>query len=332
MRQHVLFIHEPPGFSGPRCIELLPGGGLFGLTRVSWRVQVEPSIGSTVGLIAVHLDVWERLVTPQEDLSLVLAGIGTESCVLMKREWCVRTRTGNMARQSVNPDFISGHSYCLLAVINRPAANAVISAANLQYSRHLRLSLTSMESRMALLERLLLTPALAASPNQLDRKFEAPGGNITLFGSAFNPRPCPGSSARARCRGHRWHTDFLADSRHSAQCGCSERSDYGPDCWTNASLARTISTFLHRRQRLTRRQINLIRNWDLLGASVTLFGTNFKVAPVSVRFGATPATRVGSPTANQIVAAVPNMALGAVTITVVTRGGQTTTIDTFIVT
>ena len=40
------------------------------------------------------------------------------------------------------------------------------------------------------------------------------------------------------------------------------------------------------------------------GASITLFGTNFNVTPVAVRFGTTPATVV-STAASQIVAQVP---------------------------
>src|SRR6266850_5070369 len=56
-----------------------------------------PGVGAipvVAGPVSVYLDVWERLVTSQEDSSLVLPGLGTESCARLKREWCVRTRPG----------------------------------------------------------------------------------------------------------------------------------------------------------------------------------------------------------------------------------------------
>jgi len=68
------------------------------------------------------------------------------------------------------------------------------------------------------------------------------------------------------------------------------------------------------------------------GTNVTLFGNNFNVGTVSVRFGTTVAAIVGTPTATQIVAAVPTMAAGAVTITVQTGGGSVTSADAFTVT
>ncbi|HZF20323.1 MAG TPA: IPT/TIG domain-containing protein, partial [Burkholderiales bacterium] len=65
--------------------------------------------------------------------------------------------------------------------------------------------------------------------------------------------------------------------------------------------------------------------------NVTLFGNNFNIGTVSVRFGATVATIVGTPTDAQIIAKVPTMAAGAVTITVQTDGGLATSVDTFTV-
>jgi hypothetical protein len=70
------------------------------------------------------------------------------------------------------------------------------------------------------------------------------------------------------------------------------------------------------------------------GANVTLFGNNFSLGAVSVLFGATPATIVGSPTPSQIVVTVPNMAAVAapgVTITVQTAGGTVTSTGGFVV-
>src|SRR3954469_5236477 len=61
--------------------------------------QIAP-MPTAAGPIAVYLDVWERLVTSAEDPSLVLSGVGTESCARMKRDWAVRTRAGTAFPQS----------------------------------------------------------------------------------------------------------------------------------------------------------------------------------------------------------------------------------------
>ncbi len=67
------------------------------------------------------------------------------------------------------------------------------------------------------------------------------------------------------------------------------------------------------------------------GTNITLFGTNFNVSSPTVRFGGTPAAVVGTPTPTQIVATVPAVAPGPVTISVETIGGTTTSTDTFTV-
>jgi hypothetical protein len=64
------------------------------------------------------------------------------------------------------------------------------------------------------------------------------------------------------------------------------------------------------------------------GASITIFGSNFNVAPVSVRFGSTAAT-VASSSPTQVVAQVPAGVTGAVKVTVATGGGSATSTDDF---
>jgi hypothetical protein len=68
------------------------------------------------------------------------------------------------------------------------------------------------------------------------------------------------------------------------------------------------------------------------GTLVTLFGNNFNVGAVSVRFGTVTATVNGTPTATQISTNVPTMPTGQVKITVQTAGGSVTSIDNFSVT
>lgn len=83
---------------------------------------------NVTGPVIVYLDVWERLVTPSEDTSLVLPGLGVESCARLKREWVVRARAGTEVPTSGQPDFIAGHSYYALARVARRGAGVVTVA------------------------------------------------------------------------------------------------------------------------------------------------------------------------------------------------------------
>ena len=90
-------------------------------------------------IVVAYLDVWERLVTTTEDPSLVHAGLGTESCARLKREWVVRVRSGTTVPAPTNSDFVAGHSYYALATIARGAA--AVNAADVTDQRERRLLL-----------------------------------------------------------------------------------------------------------------------------------------------------------------------------------------------
>ena len=95
--------------------------------------------------LLVYLDVWERLVTPTEDATLILAGLGTESCSRLKREWAVRVRSaagGFVVPKVGDADFLPGHSYAALARIDRSIAPE-ISAAALTNARRTGLEMAS---------------------------------------------------------------------------------------------------------------------------------------------------------------------------------------------
>lgn len=162
---------------------LFAGPGLGGAP------QIQP-IPVVAGNVVVYLDVWERLVTAQEDPSQVLRGLGTESCARTKREWCVRTRTGADAPASGDPDFIAGHSYYALANLNRrltgPNVAANIAPGDLVDRRRTRLSMSSLEDRIAKLEKFLLLPAFVAPGGQLVPRTGATGQTIDLRGQNFN--------------------------------------------------------------------------------------------------------------------------------------------------
>jgi hypothetical protein len=78
--------------------------------------------------VVVYLDVWERLVTPDEEPGLVHSGLGVESSARLKREWVVRARAGSSVPTPTDPSdpddpnhFIAGHSYYALATIAHQA-------------------------------------------------------------------------------------------------------------------------------------------------------------------------------------------------------------------
>jgi Family of unknown function (DUF6519) len=81
------------------------------------------------GIVVVYLDVWERLVTPMEDPSLVHSGLGVESCARIERKWVVRARLGNSVPVPGDADFIAGHSYYALATVAHQAGVPIASEA-----------------------------------------------------------------------------------------------------------------------------------------------------------------------------------------------------------
>ncbi|KAM3090259.1 DUF6519 domain-containing protein [Phormidesmis sp. 146-35] len=91
---------------------------------------------ATDGTVVVYLDVWERLVTPNEDPSLVLSGLGTESCARKKREWVVRVGNGTSL-----PSPPSGHSFYTLATITRRTGVNTITPGDITDRREQRLLL-----------------------------------------------------------------------------------------------------------------------------------------------------------------------------------------------
>ena len=70
-------------------------GGAATALATTWGVPTIAEVPNVTGTVVVYLDVWERLVTPEEDPSLVHSGLGVESCARLKREWVVRARAGS---------------------------------------------------------------------------------------------------------------------------------------------------------------------------------------------------------------------------------------------
>ena len=103
-------------------------GGAATALATALGVHTIVEVPNVNGIVEVYLDVWERLVTPMEDPSLVHSGLGVESCARLKREWVVRTRTGSSVPAPGDADFIVGHSYYALATIAHQAGVPIASA------------------------------------------------------------------------------------------------------------------------------------------------------------------------------------------------------------
>ena len=86
------------------------------------------------GTMTVFIDLWEHVITDSPIDPLVLPGLGTESCARIKREWVVRVRPnpGNSFTLPAtgDADFVAGHIYSSLALLNRRNGDPNINAAD----------------------------------------------------------------------------------------------------------------------------------------------------------------------------------------------------------
>lgn len=258
------------------------------------------------GSVMVYLDIWEREVGRGDDVQLVNPLIGVETCVRIKREWAVRVRPGINVPKPGDSDYVTTHSYAPLAIILREASRSTINLGDISDSRQTSLTMASLEQRLRILERLVLFPAFAPSPNQFSPKVGAPGGNITLFGSNFNvSSPKVQFGTKNAQIGTVTATQIIATVPAAIPggpvkitvqtSGGSVTSDdnftvLAPPPPTPPSFAASPNQFSPK-----------------VGAaetSVNLSGTNFNVGVPVVRFGTTNAT-IGTVTATRLVATVP---------------------------
>lgn len=282
------------------------------------------------GTLVVYLDVWERLVTPAEDPGLVLPGLGTESCARVKREVVVRVRSGTNLPGFGELDFLPNHSYYALANLTRRTGDPLINGSDVSDRRQTRMTMAALEGRLRLLEQLILIPTFDSSPNQFTPKLGPPGTNVTLLGNNFNvssPVVRFGSTP-ATIVGTPTNTQIVAIVPAMAAGGVQVSiQTIGGTVVSDDTFTVTpppSPTFDPSPNQFTPKL-------GPPGTNVTLFGNNFNVPSLTVRFGATTAAIVSS-TAAQIVVTVPAMPTGGNTITVQTNGGSVTSIDLFTIT
>jgi hypothetical protein len=137
-------------------------------------------------LDTVYLDVWlsEVDATSDPDLSNNL-DVGMETAVRVKPFWLVRVAEG-----APLPTPPQGHAFYPLALLNRKAASPPIDAAAIQDQRQGRLTMSDMERRLALVEKLLVLPAFAdKSGTQFLPKRGFINQVVTLYGANFDLSP-----------------------------------------------------------------------------------------------------------------------------------------------
>ncbi|ESA38308.1 hypothetical protein N836_33300 [Leptolyngbya sp. Heron Island J] len=101
-----------------------------------------PENPDEIVILTVYLDVWERLVMPAEEPSLVLPSLGTESCARLRREWVIRVRPSSDVPSSGDSDYLPEHSYIALAEI-RQDSTGLITPERLTDRRRLGLKVPS---------------------------------------------------------------------------------------------------------------------------------------------------------------------------------------------
>lgn len=140
------------------------------------KVPVIQALITPIGDInlAVYLDMWERLVTPSEDPSLIHPSLGVESTGRLKREWAVRTRPGTSAPVAGDTDDLDGHSYYVLAILARHNGAASVNSVDITDQR---------EQRLLLSPSTLITDVFGTSPTEYRRGQDRP---LTSFRDAIN--------------------------------------------------------------------------------------------------------------------------------------------------
>lgn len=316
----------PPGTCLVGGIEVSIAADLNYAAQPGVRALTTPSAGQpNPREDTVFLDVALETVDGASDADLLnAADIGIQTSVRLRPTWVVRVAEG----AATPPPAAPGHVHYVLARLTRPRNVAEIQAAQITDLRQTRLTMADMERRLSAMEQLLLIPAFDPSPNQFTPKVGGAGQNVTLRGRNFNISPVQVLfGAVAAAISSITPTQIVAQAPNGATGQVKITvitgggSDVSDDLFTvlgggpPPAFAAAPNEFSPKA--------------GAPGANITLFGANFNVAPVSVRFGATVAPVVSS-APSQIVTQVPAGVTGATKITVSTGGGSVTSTDDFL--
>jgi hypothetical protein len=118
-----VFITDDVNFTDQPLHNSQPGAAE--LAALAGGVPVIANVPPGAATLMIYLDVWMRLVTIEEAPDLVHPGLGIESCVRNRREWAVRVRDGTAVPASGDADFIDGHSYYALALVDHAPGDPI---------------------------------------------------------------------------------------------------------------------------------------------------------------------------------------------------------------
>jgi len=272
----------------------------------------------------VYLDVWEREVTRAGDPNLVNPSIDIETCVRIKREWVVR-----VAEDLRNtPKTPTNHVFYPLATLKRPAGSAAIAQDQIVDLRRTGVTMTDLVQRVASLEQRVASleqyvASLEGGPT-FDRSHEfdpdrgQPGTEVTLHGNNFNVKGVSVifGSELATIVGTPTATDIVAEVPHMSPGKVVITVKTGKETVTSDEpfeVTPPPPTFAFGNEFEPPK--------GRPGTTVTLHGDNFNVGGLKVSIGGGRARIEGTPTANQIIAVVPNVIPTSGHIRVETDGG-----------
>jgi hypothetical protein len=149
-------------FRGQELHTSQPGAAALATQRDTVVIDEMPVLDGTV---CIYLDLWDRIVRPDELPALVFPDIGTESCARVRGEWVVRARVGTAAPQSGDADFQAGHYYYAIATVRRVAADPVVFPSQVEDQR---------EQRLLTPPATLIGDMLGTSPDRYRRGLDRP--------------------------------------------------------------------------------------------------------------------------------------------------------------
>jgi len=307
---------------------VIPAGGTTykaqaGLPALTTPSAAQPDPRVDIAYLDVFLDEVDGTADPELNNSF---DVGMQTSVRIKPGWVVRVAEGIPP-----PTAPAGHVFYPLAQLQRPRGSDTIDQRMITDLRQTRLTVSEMAQRLALLEQLLLKPEFAPPGSQFSRPFGGPGASIILFGSHLD-------LGTVSVRFGMTVATIVGSPTPSQITVTVPSASPGPvkiTVQTGGGSVTSHDDFLVLPPppdfAASPHQFNPTKG-PATTTNVTLFGSNFNFGPVSVRFGATVAVIVGTPTATQIVATVPAIAAGLVKITVQNPGGFKTSDDSFEVT
>lgn len=281
----------------------------------------------------VYLDVWLEEVDGAEDGDLLNPDdVGIQTSVRQRPVWRVRVAEGVPV-----PAPLPGHSHYRVARITRPRNEAEIRADMIQDNRRTIRSLAEVESRLALLEALVVLPAFDPPPNEFAPNLGGAGTDVTLSGKNFNigtPRVFFGTAEAA----------LVGTPTADTIVAAVPAGPSGPvkiTVITDSGTATTIQDFVvipsvetGDPPEFAAPPNEFAPNLGGVGTAVTLSGNHFDVPGLQVSFGAVAATIDSVNTGAspmEIVARVPSGVSGPVKISITTDAGTVTSTDDFVV-